>query len=374
MKGTINAAELSAAVKTAQSLISSAIKVEAYRHVRLTAKAGALEIEATNFDQHMVVTLPCELSDGSAIVDPARLAMVLQPIKGDVTISCTDNAMSISGKGLRSRLAILPGDTWQGVEMPGAENRLDVKPESLLAAFSTVLPALPTDASCYFLCGAHLKWDGPDLVAEATDRYLLLAREIEAAKPDAWPSESVIVPREFMVPAAKLLSGDSASLSVAKNRVILTTPAGRLASKLIAATYPDTSRVWKKDAATALRADRKSLLTVAKLAHQFSDTNEVGERRLVLHGGEVITAGRNGETFRAAFECEYIKPIDYSWQPKVLVAALEALTSETVELTDGESGTSIVFRGDGARTCVAMQMPIPAWWHREQAAMKAEAA
>jgi DNA polymerase III sliding clamp (beta) subunit (PCNA family) len=374
MKGIINAAALSAAVKTAQSVISSALKIEAYQHVRMTAKGGTLEIEATNFDQHMALNIPCGLSDGCAIVDPARLLMALAPIKGDVTISCAETHMSLSGKGSRSRLAILPADVWQGIEAPRAENSFDVRPESLLAAFNTVLPAVLNDPSCYYLCGCNLRWDGLDLIAEGTDRHVLLARQIVATKPKAWPDVSIIVPREFMIASAKLLSADSASLSVTESRVILTTPGGRLASKLIAATYPNTDRVWDKNAAPALRADRKSLLAIAKLAHLFSDANDVGERRLVIHDGEVITVGKNGETFRSAFEHEYIKAIDYSWQPRVLITALEALTSETVEFTDGALGTSIVVHGDGARTCVAMQMPAPAWWRREMAAQNAEAA
>jgi DNA polymerase III sliding clamp (beta) subunit (PCNA family) len=371
MKGTISASALAAAVKTAQSIISSACKIEAYRNVRLTASAGVLEIEATNFDQHMALSIPCGLSDGCAIVDPARLLMALQPIQGDAALSLADTFLSVSGKGSRSRLAVLPPDVWQGIEMPNAENSFDVKPESLLAAFNTVLPALLNDPSCYYLCGCNLRWDGPDFIAEGTDRHVLLARQIIATKPKTWPAVSIIAPREFMVASAKLLGGDSASLSITENRIILTTPGGRLASKLIAATYPNTDRVWNKNAAPALRADRKSLLAIAKLAHLFSDANEAGERRLVIHEGEVITMGKNGETFRSAFECEYIKTIDYSWQPRVLITALEALTSETVEFTDGASGTSIVINGDGARTCVAMQMPTPAWWVREQAAARA---
>lgn len=375
MKGTVSAAELAAAVKTAQTIIVAGIKIDCLKYVRLTAAGGKFEIEATNLDQHMIVHLTANLSDGSAIVDPGRLLMALNPISGDVTISCTEGFMSLSGKGSRSRLALLPSELWANVERPVAETSFETKPESLKAALETVMAAVSTDPSVFFLCGCHLKWDGPDLVAEATDRFVLLSREIAARRPDSWPEGSVIVPPEFLIAAGKILAGESASLSVTASRIVLTTPAGRLASKLVAATYPDLDRVWDKKAAPALRADRKSLLAVVKLAHQFSDPNADGHRSLIIHKGEVITIGPNGEKFRAAFECKYVKDQTYSFQPRVLLAAVNALTSETIELTDGGSKESvIVIHGDGARTCVAVQMGIPAWWRREMAADTAEAA
>jgi DNA polymerase III sliding clamp (beta) subunit (PCNA family) len=374
MKGSVNAADLAAAVKTAQSTIFAGTKLDALRHVRLTAGAGVLEIEATNLDQHMTVRLDANLSDGLAIVDPARLLMALQPISGEATISCIDGHMSVSGKGARSRLALLPATSWQGVEMPAAEASFDVKPESFLNALTTVLPAASTDGSVYYLAGVHLRWDGPDFIAEACDRFVILAKEIEARKPTAWPG-SVIVPREFILAAGKLLAGDSATLSVTENRIVLTTPAGVLASKLIAATYPELDRVWDKKAAPVLRADRKSLLAVVKLAHHFSESDGEKLRSLVIHEGEVIAMGANGEKFQAAFECEYIKARDYAFQPKLLMTAISALASETVELTDGGmQPTTVVIHGDGLRTCAAVQRDFPTWWLREQAAAKREAA
>lgn len=374
MKGAVSAADLAAAVKTARSIIPAGISNLALGHIRLTSDGSMLEVEATNMDQHMMVSLPAKLSKGFALVDPARLLMALQPISGEATLSCADSFMSLSGRGARTRLALLSEDSWASISMPAAEASFEVKPESLRAAIETVLPATLKDASVYYLCGCHLKWDGPDLIAEATDKHILLTRQIVARRPDNWPRESIILPAEFMIAADKLLNAESASLSVTANRIILATPKGRLASKLIAASYPDTDKFWDKRAAPALRADRKSLLSVVKLANQFSDVNAAGERSLIVHEGEVITVGANGEKFRAAFECEYIKPIDYSYQPKILLTALEAFTSEIVELTDGgQTPHVVVIHGDGVRTCIAMQKDLPGWWRREMAAEKAAA-
>lgn len=377
MRGTVSSAALTAAIKSAQTIIVGAAKIDALRHIRLTASGGSLEVEATNFDQHMALRVDAALSPGVAIVDPARLLISLQPIRGEVSISCTDGFMSVSGEGSRSRLALLPPATWANVELPTAdETSFDVKAESLLAAFATVLPAVSTDPSIYYLMGAHLKWDGPDLILEACDRFVILSREIEARKPKAWPSDSIILPREFMIAASKLLAGDGATLSISSHRVILTAPTGRLASKLIEGTYPGLDRLWDKAAAPVLRADRKSLLGVTKLAHQFSDSDGDSLRCMVIHDSEVIAVGGNGEKFQAAFDGEYIKKQDYSFQPKILLAVLSVLTSDTVELTDGgKMPSTVVIHGDGARTCVAMQRETPAWWHREVAATeKAEAA
>lgn len=374
MKGSVNAAELAAAVKTAQSIIFAGTKNDALRHVRLKAMATTVEVEATNMDQHMMVRAAADVGGPPAIVDPARLLMALSPIAGEATISCTDGHMSISGKGARSRLALLPATSWQGVEMPAAETSFDVKPESLLSALNTVLPAASTDGSVFYLAGVNLRWDGPDFIAEACDRFVVLAKEIEARKPAAWPG-SVIIPREFILAAGKLLASDSATLSVTESRIVLATPAGVLASKLIAATYPELDRVWDKKSAPVLRADRKSLLAVVKLAHQFSESDGEKLRSLVIHEGEVIAMGANGEKFQAGFECEYVKAQDYSFQPKLLLTALSALTSETVELTDGgQQPDTVVVHGDGIRTCAVRQRSMPPWWRREQAAQKAEAA
>lgn len=375
MKGTVNVAELAAAVKTAQSIIATGIKIDSLKHVRLTASGGELEVEATNLDQHMAVRLPAKLSDGVAIVDPARLLMTLAPISGEVTLSCAENFMSVSGKGSRSKLALLPNDLWANVEKPAAEAGFDVDGESLVAAFDTILPAVADDASRFYLNGAHLKWAETKLIAEASNGVLVLTREIVARRPALWPKDSVIVPREFVIAAGRIMKGDSATLSISVSRVVLTTSVGWLASKLIAGTFPDIERAWDKKAVPALRADRKSLLGVIKLAHQFSEADGHSQRTVVVHNGEALAAGPNGEMFRACFDGEYIKEQSYSFQPRVLLSALSALTSETVELTDGGSRPDvIVIHGDGARTCVAMQIAPPGWFRREKAEQEAEAA
>lgn len=368
MKGTVSASSLAAAVKTAQSIIATGINIDSLKHVRLTARDGMLEVEATNLDQHMAVRLSAALSDGIAIADPARLLMTLAPISGEASISCTDGFMSISGKGSRSRLALLPNDLWANVEKPASENSFDVEGESLAAAFQTVQPAVMTDPSRYYLMGAHLRWVGQDLIAEATNGNILLARGIVARQPKQWPGDSIIAPGEFMVASGKIIGGDSATLSVTENRIILNTPKGWLASKLIAGTFPNTDRVWDKNAQAALRADRKSLADIAALAGRFSQSNGNGDRTLVIHAGEVLASGNNGENFRAEFQGEYIKEISYCFQPNVLLAALSAFTSENIELTDGGSmPNTVTINGDGARTCLAMQYAMPAWWIREQA-------
>lgn len=368
MKGTVNAARLAAAVKTAQSIIATGIKIDSLRHVRLTAKEGALEVEATNLDQHIALQIPAALSDGQALADPARLLMALAPINGDASISCTDGFMTVAGKGARSRLALLPNEHWQAVERPVPENSFDVDGESLVAAFETVAPAIGDDISRGMLMGVNLRWAGSSLIAEAFDSHLLVSREVKAHKPTAWPASSVIVPREFMTAAARIVKGGAESLSITASRIILKTPSGWLASKLLAFAYPDIDRVGDRAAAPALRADREALLKIVKLAHQFSDASAAKERSLVIANGEVLTAGPNGEMFRASFDCEYIKDQVYSFQPKILMAGLSALTSETIELTDGGSSpAAIALHGEGARACIVAQMSPPGWWRREQA-------
>lgn len=364
MKGTVRASELAAAVKAAQSIIWTGTKIDALRHVRLKASVSALEVEATNLDQHIAVSIDASLSDGIAIADPARLLTALQPIAGDASISCTDGFMSLSGKGARSRLALLPADAWVNVERPAVENGFDVDGESLITAFETIAPALADDPSRPYLCGAHLKWVKSDLIAEAANGVLMLTRGVKARRPAIWPEDAVLVPHEFMQAAAKIMKGEGATLSVSANRIVLTTAKGWLASKLIAGKYPDIDQYWDKKAAPALRADRESLLSVVKLAEQFGMDKQ---RTVVLHEGEALTIGANGETFRASFEGEYIKGQTYSFQPKILSAALSALTSEIVEMTDGGSmPQTIVIHGDGARVCAAVQISPPAWWLREQ--------
>lgn len=365
MKGTAKAAELAAAVKTAQTIIGGGT-IEALRYIRLTARAGALEVEATNMTQHMAVNCEAQLSDGVAVVDPGRLLTALQPINGEASISCSDGFMSISGKGSRSRLPLPPNAMWDAVERPIPESSFDVDGESLAAAFETVAPAIGDDPSRWFLHGAHLKWAGPDFIAEAADSILILARQITARKPTSWPNISIIAPPEFVATAVKLAKGGDASLSVTENRIILTTPKGWLASKLVAATYPNIDRAWDPKAAPVLRADRKSLLNVLRLAGQFAEANNNRERTAVLHEGDVLAAGPNGARFRASFECEYFKEQTYCFQPRYLIAGLSALTSETVDLTDGGSCTAITIQGDGARLCAIAQFDLPAWWQRER--------
>lgn len=370
MKGAVSAAELAAAVKTAQSIIPGGSPIPSLGHIRLTAANGTLEVEATNLNQHMAVRVPANLSDGCAIAEPARLLTALTPISGDASISVTDSFMSVTGKGARSRLALLPEEDWPSIHKPSAEASFDVNGESLAAAFETILPAAD-DATRFYLYGAHLKWADASLIAEAANGKIILTREIVARRPAVWPQDSVIVPRDFMIAAGKMAKAEGVTLSVSANRVILTTPTGWLASKLIAGSFPPIERLWDKEAVPALRADRKSLTSVVKLAHQFSESDSHNQRVLVIHEGEVLAAGPNGEMFRAAFDGEHIKERTYCFQPRFLLTALSALTSESVELTDGGKFSDVILiHGDGARTCVVLQIGAPAWWLREQAAEK----
>ncbi|MGH6987146.1 MAG: DNA polymerase III subunit beta [Caulobacteraceae bacterium] len=359
MRLTIERAALLKALGHVQSVVERRNTIPILSNILLSARAGALALQATDLDMEIADEAAAEVESPGQITAPAHTLyeMVRKlPEGAEVALHFNgeDPRLQIQAGRFRSNLPVLPAGDFPSMSSDNLPATMSTEASDLIRLIDRTRFAISTEETRYYLTGIYFHTitqdDRPILRAVATDGHRLALAEM-AAPGGALEAPGVIVPRKTINEARRLLEDAEASVSVSISAQKVRFDFGRavLTSKVIDGAFPDYPRVIPKDNGRLMSVD--NALFAAAVDRVATISSEKSRSvKLAVEKGKVVLTVRNMETGQAVEELE----VDYDGEPFEIGFNARYL----LDVADQIGGESAQFRFADRTSAATMLDPV----------------
>jgi DNA polymerase-3 subunit beta len=330
---------LFAQLQTVTRAASTRSAVQALSGVQLQAKAGAIELRATDMEIGLRVPLEGEVVREGAVVLPARLVVdVVRALPGDevtLELRSSEQDVEIVGGAATFHIRTLRLEDFPPFPEPEADGRVAVPAPAFVETVLKVARSASRDETRPVLTGILVSASGEELRMVATDSYRLSVKEtrLEAAIDGSFEAN---VPARALQELTRIVqhgSADELSVSVRANQVVFEAAGVVLSSRLIDGQFPNYRQLLPDGYEHELQLAGGEITDVVRRISLLAQKN--APLRLAFAEGELTVSARTPdvgearETVPVPFQGE---PLEIGFNPEFLRDGLEAVESGDVML------------------------------------------
>ena len=333
-------------------------------NVLFREEQGALQIVATDLEIELKVQTDIPCSEPIHTTVPARKLLDISknlPDEATIKASIKEDRVTLTSGRSRFVLASLPGSDFPALEKITAETSFEVPQKDLRSLIERTAFAMAQQDVRYYLNGLLLESKGQLLRTVATDGHRLALADAEMS--DALPEgKQIIVPRKGILELQRLLedSESPATVKISSNHISVELPNLQFTSKLIDGRFPDYERVMATGGDKLILADRQILRQSLTRTSVLSNEKYRGVQFTAESGTlRVQTQNPDKEEAEDEVEIEYTgESLTVAFNVNYLLDALNALTSEKVQLILKDEVSSCVLQDQNSELCKYVIMPM----------------
>lgn len=243
MKLTLNTKTLAAALSKAQSVVESRNTIAVLANVLLKADADSLEIEGTDLDSSLRVTVYdiTASEPGSTTVNAKMFSDIVRKLPdGDCTIEATDQTLTIKSGKAKFKLGTLPAIDWPSLSYQAATGEFSLTGAELSEAFHAIAFSMSNEETRYYLNGVYAHSHEGRLRLVSTDGHRLSRFDSIVHHMNG----GIIIPRKAVIEAGKLFAeSPNVTVQYSDTSISFSSDTTTLRTKLIDGTFPDYQRV-----------------------------------------------------------------------------------------------------------------------------------
>ncbi len=253
MKLTIERSALLKSLGHVQSVVERRNTIPILSNVKLSARDGRLDLNATDMDLDIVAGVEADISEPGSTTAPAHTLFEIvrklpEGAQVELDASGGDDQLVLRAGRSRFVLTCLPTEDFPVMSGGEATHSFTIAAGELCALIDRTKFAISTEETRYYLNGIYLHATERDdtlvLRAVATDGHRLAS--VEAPLPSgAAGMPGVIVPRKTVTELRKLIEdyADEVDVALSESKIRFTFDGAVMTSKLIDGTFPDYQRV-----------------------------------------------------------------------------------------------------------------------------------
>ena len=308
--------------------VSTRSSIQTLSGVQLRAEDGTVELQATDMEMGVRVTVPAEVDGGDPVVLPGRLLLdVVRSLPNDdlaLEYNSQRQDVEIVSGSARFHLRTLPSEDFPKLPTPdNAKQTVSLPAPAFIDTVGRVGRAASRDEARPHLTGVLVQASGNELRMVATDSYRLAVKETKLETALSGESLEVNVPVRALQELTRVAAADGVEtieIAELENQVVFTAGDVVLSSRLIEGRFPNYKQLLPETYEHELRLSRAELLDVVKrisllaqknapLRMRFDDgaleisaeTPDIGEAR------ESIPAPFKGEALEIGFNPEFLQ-------------------------------------------------------------------
>lgn len=330
MKLTVSRETFLARLGIAVRGASTRSSIQTLAGVFIRVEGGRAELQSTDMELGLRVSLDLdESTDGQAVVPGRLLLDVIRSLpKDELSLeyrSAQQDVEVVSGSA-RFHLRTLPPEDFPSLPDVPAEGVINVPAGAFVDTIARVARAASRDETRPHLTGVLVTSEGTALRMVATDSYRLAVKEtvLETALPGSLEAN---VPARTLQELGRIASGAEAEtigVAALENQVVFTVADVVLSSRLVEGRFPNYQQLLPEAYEHELRVSREELLDVVRrvgllaqknaplrlsftegaldVSAQTPDVGEASESMPVPFAGEPLEIGFNPEFFREGIE------------------------------------------------------------------------
>lgn len=369
MKLTIERSVLLKSLGHVQSVVERRNTIPILSNVKVEARDGRLNLNATDMDLDIAETVDAEVGAPGEITAPAHtLYDIIRKLpEGSQVELETDDESHLTLRSGRSRfsLSCLPtedfpvmagGDLPQEFRLPAGELR---------GLVDRTRFAISTEETRYYLNGIYLhaaQREGVDVLrAVATDGHRLASVEIPLPE-GAAGMPGVIVPRKTVAELRKLIdeTGEDITVSLSDTKIRFSFDDAVLTSKLIDGTFPDYERVIPSDNDKVLEVDCRQFAEAVDRVSAIS-TEKSRAVKLAFSSGNLVLSTNSPDNASASEELEVsytADAIEIGFNSRYLLDITQQIEGDIAQFVLSDSASPTIVREVGDTSALYVLMPM----------------
>jgi DNA polymerase-3 subunit beta len=296
--------------------------------VLLKVEDGRAELEATDMELGVRVSLEtAESSPGRAVIPGRLLLDVVRSLPTDQLSleyrSAQQDVELVAGPS-RFHLRTLPPEDFPKLPQAPSEGVMQVPAAAFVDTITRVARAASRDETRPHLTGVLVTASGRELRMVATDSYRLSVKETQLDEPLDGSLEANVPARTLQELGRIASSAEAIGVAALENQVVFTVDDVVLSSRLVEGRFPNYQQLLPESYEHELRVSRDELLEVVRrvgllaqknaplrlrfsegtldVSAQTPDVGEASEALPVPFQGEPLEIGFNPEFFRDGLE------------------------------------------------------------------------
>lgn len=364
MKFTLLRDELLKPLQHVAGVVEKRQTLPVLSNILLAVDSGKLRMTGTDLEVELVAEkeLSGEFEEGEITVPAKKLLDICKSLAANSEVEFKLDNQKVTLKSGRSRFTLT---TLSAGEFPNLEGGVGnfsfvIAKENLKKAIDKIAFAMAQQDVRYYLNGMLFEVRQGLLRTVATDGHrLAMCEEVADADVDR---VQAIIPRKGVMELSRLLNDLEGNIQVTlgSNHIQVSGSNVVFTSKLIDGKFPDYERVMPKGGDKIVLANREELRQATYRAAILSNEKFRGVR-LQLSDGTLKLLANNPEQEEAEEEVaiEYQgNSLEIGFNVSYLSDVLNVLTESTVQLTFGDSNSSLLVQEQESREAVYVVMPM----------------
>ncbi len=327
-----------AALQSVVRVSSTRSAIQALAGVRIAAQGSTVELEATDGDLALHLTMPATVEQDGAVLLPARLlADVVRALPdGDLllTARATEQDVEVAAGAAHFHIRTLRAEDFPELPAPPSET-VTLPANALVQTTANVARAASRDETRPVLTGILMSASDHELRMVATDSYRLSVKETKLEQPVATGFEANVPARALqeLVRIAGQGPESTVHVGVSESRIVFRADGAILSSRLIDGQFPNYRQLLPDSHEHELRLATAELLDVVRRVSLLAQRN--APLQLAFTEGELTISARTpdigeaSESLPVPFQGE---PLEIGFNPDFLADGLESAGSDEVVL------------------------------------------
>jgi len=339
MKFTCNSKDIAGAVAAASKVVNAHTTMPILSNVLLTAKAGRVNVRATDLELTLENGFPAGVSEEGQCTIQARLfsGYLANLPAADLEMQGTASRAMLKCERSNYEFFALPAEEFPPLPEGRLGDQFRVEAKAFReAAGAVTFAASSEEARGAVLMGTLLELDGKTLTLVATDGYRLARYELPLAEPAKSPSR-LIVPARALAEVVRVAGAgviEATVLGGQANQLVFNTGDVKVIARLVDGQYPNYQQVIPKE------FDRKVIASTARLLSCLRRAEVVaGDRasmvKIAAEGSSLVITASSDTAGNAYEELDVERtgePITIAFNAKYLAEILNHVDAETVSL------------------------------------------
>ena len=332
MRLTTSRDALFAQLQTVTRAASTRSAVQALSGVHVQARAGAIELRATDMEIGLRVPLEGDVIRDGAVVLPARLLVdVVRALPTDsvsLELRPTEQDVELVSGSATFHLRTLRLEDFPPLPEAETNGRLEIPADAFVETVTKVGRAASRDETRPVLTGILVSASGDELRMAATDSYRLAAKDtrLDSALASAFEANVPARALQELTRIVQHAGADRLSVALTANQVIFEVGGVLLSSRLIDGQFPNVRQLLPDAYEHELRMAAGEIADVVRRISLLAQKN--APLRLAFAEGELTVSARTPdvgeaqESLPVPFQGE---PLEIGFNPEFLRDGLDAL-------------------------------------------------
>jgi DNA polymerase III subunit beta len=323
------------------SVVSRAVStrgaIPALSGVLLNAAEGRVTISATDNDMSLETSLEAEVDADGSVLLPGRLfAEVTRSLAGpavEIETREAERDVEIRSDSSSFHLRVLSAEDFPKLPEASPDSNLKIAAATLAASIDLVARAASRDDMRPVLTGVLVSGSGSEMTMVATDSYRLAVKRTELES-DLGGEIEANIPARALRELGRILASEGVeevAISLLANQAVFEAGPIMLTTRLIDGQFPNFRQLLPESYEHDVRLPRSDFLDVARRVSQLAQRN--APLRLSFASGELTVAaetpdvGDAVETMPASFEGE---ALEIGFNPEFLKEGIESVEGEEI--------------------------------------------